>query len=182
MSRPETKSITPPWLDAFAIAKALSPEAAVDLSLDLAEKNVETGSGGPFGAVVFDLASGEVVGVGVNRVEETGVSLWHAETVAIHNAQAKIGREEWEKRRFALACSCQPCILCLGAAHWARISEVHFAASREDAEAIGFDEGPGVDAILAGLRERGVKIVQHPDNLRGRDILQRYAAKGGRIY
>src|SRR5258706_2291965 len=61
----------------------------MELAIELARRNVEHG-GGPFGAVVFDGATGEVVAPGVNLVVPQSCSLLHAEIVALMFAQARL--------------------------------------------------------------------------------------------
>jgi tRNA(Arg) A34 adenosine deaminase TadA len=102
----------------------------------LADGAASRGEGGPFGAVV--VRGGEIVARGWNRVTGTNDPTAHAEVVAIREACRILGRFHLEDCE--LYASCEPCPMCLAAAHWARLKVVHYAATREDAAAAGFDD------------------------------------------
>lgn len=114
-------------------------------SVELARGNLATGDGGPFGAVV--VRDGKVIGEGSNQVLRSRDPTAHAEMVAIRAACAAAG--DYHLVGATLYSSCEPCPMCLAAAHWARIERVVFAAGRDDAAAIGF-----IDAELYALFER----------------------------
>jgi guanine deaminase len=109
--------------------------AALDRSVALATGNVRAG-GGPFGAVV--VADDGRWFEGVNRVTRDLDPTAHAEVVAIRAACAGLGT--FHLAGCWLACSCEPCPMCLAAVLWARLDRVVFAASRHDAAAAGFDD------------------------------------------
>lgn len=94
------------------------------------------GGGGPFGAVVVT-ADGQVF-EGVNRVTATNDPTAHAEITAIRAAGSGLG--SFDLGGAVLYTSCEPCPMCLGAALWARIDRVVFAADRHDAAEAGFDD------------------------------------------
>ncbi|MEO8615199.1 MAG: nucleoside deaminase [Luteolibacter sp.] len=105
-------------------------------AIDLARQGMNQGAGGPFGAVV--VRDGVIVGEGWNRVIGTNDPTAHGEVTAIRDACAKLGT-------FSLAgCEIhttgQPCPMCLGAIHWARIEKIYYGFRIEDAAAIGFDD------------------------------------------
>ena len=50
--------------------------------------------------------------------------------------------------------------MCLGAIYWARISTVHFAATREDAAEIGFDDARLYQQIPLGWSDRDLDFRQ----------------------
>ncbi len=105
-------------------------------AIALAVANVHAGTGGPFGALV--VRGGEVIGRGTNRVTSSHDPTAHAEVVAIREACARLGTHTLAGA--VLYASCEPCPMCLAAAHWARIERLCFAAGREDAAAAGFDD------------------------------------------
>ncbi|WP_433876539.1 nucleoside deaminase [Sinomonas atrocyanea] len=127
-------------------ANALSAVAQTYLrrAIDLAVANVAAG-GGPFGAVVV-LPDGRVF-EGQNRVTRDNDPTAHAEVVAIRRAAAVVG---FDLTGAALYASCEPCPLCLAAALWARVASVHFAADRQDAAAVGFDDAIFYEYFAAG--------------------------------
>ena len=79
-----------------------------------------------------------IEGEGFNRVLEDSDPTAHAEIVAIRAACARRG-SPWLTGA-TLYASCEPCPMCLAAVYWARIERVVYAAERDDAAAIGFDD------------------------------------------
>ena len=154
------------------------------LAIELARQNVERRTGGPFGAVVFEAATGRVVGVGVNLVEASNCSIAHAEMVAIATAQQAVGHYDLGAagRTYDLATSTEPCAMCLGAIPWSGLRRIICAAHGEDAAAIGFDEGAKPADWTGALRQRGIEVVRDVLRDEARAVLQQYASSGGLIY
>ena len=169
----------PDWLAAKALPAApVSDEACMRLAIAAAGENVARRSGGPFGAVIRLDATGEIVGVGVNLAMASGNPMLHAETVAISLA----GRRLAEAGGVTLFTSCEPCIMCLGASHWAEIGRIVSAALKEDAEAVGFSEGAGTEQLRVEMEARGVAFLSGFLRAEGAAVLVDYAARGGEIY
>lgn len=156
------------------------PADLIRRAVDLALRSVEQG-GGPFGALVAR-PDGRVVAEGWNRVVELHDSTAHAEVVALRAAQQALGTHRLDG--LVLYSSCAPCIQCYGAIYWSGLSHVYACATKEDAEAIGFEEGPPMEALWAHAREaKGIEYVPRY----GRDEaalapLRAYARRGGRNY
>ena len=154
----------------------------VALAIDLARRNVSERTGGPFGAAVFS-GEGELLAVGVNSVARAGFSVLHAEIVALTLAQARL-------RSFTLratppsilASSCDPCAMCLGALLWSGVGRVLCSAAREDAAAIGFEEGRVTEDSLRYLEERGIEIIRGLMRPEGSAVLAAYRDGGGLVY
>ena len=184
----ETRIALPPWIDSAVDGATVctGDEAKMALAVRLASLNVEHGLGGPFGAAVFEQASGRLVAVGVNRVVEHRCSVAHAEIVAIMLAQATLGCHTLANgpaRDYVLATSAQPCAMCYGALGWSGISRLLVGARREDVESItGFDEGPLPDDWRAGLERRGIAVVRDLLRAEACEPLRRYRAAGGLVY
>lgn len=160
-------------------------QARMQLVIRLANENIKRKTGGPFGAAVFERDSGQLISVGVNSVVRLNNCTLHAEMVAYQLAQRRIaaytlGAEGHPAHE--IFTSAEPCAMCLGATLWSGVSRVVIAASREDALAIGFDEGPVFPESFAYLRERGVEIVEGMLRAEGRAVLQRYIELGGPLY
>jgi len=169
----------PDWLAAWELPAAPVPdEAAMRLALAIAGENVARGSGGPFGACVRDDSSGEVIGTGVNLVMASGNPVLHAETVAL----ALSGRRLSVTGGVTLFTSCEPCIMCLGAAHWARVTRIVSAAAKADAEAAGFSEGAGTRELRAEMTVRGVVFEDGLLRDEAAAVLRRYVESGGVVY
>ena len=66
-------------------------EERVRLVIDLARENTLRGTGGPFGAAIFERDSGKLIAVGVNRVVPDQCSIAHAEMMAFAMAQQELG-------------------------------------------------------------------------------------------
>jgi tRNA(Arg) A34 adenosine deaminase TadA len=180
--------ITPPeWLPAF-VAEERSyddDETRMRLAIGLARANVERRTGGPFGAAIFEADSGRLVGVGVNRVVPANNAILHAEIVAFMMAQQRVGHFTLASPHLpdhALYTSCEPCAMCLGATQWSGVKRVFWAATRDDANRIAFDEGPVFRASYDYLRQRGIEF--HGELLRdeARAVLDLYERSGGAIY
>ena len=108
----------------------------LERAIELAGEGMIKGLGGPFGAVV--VKGNQIVAEGQNQVTSAFDPTAHAEVVAIRRACQALGG-------FSLAgcqiySSCEPCPMCLAAIYWARLDALYFAASRNDAAAIGFDD------------------------------------------
>ena len=177
----------PDWCGEIASAGQLFPtdENRMGLAVRLARENVLRGSGGPFGAAVFEQVTGRLVAMGVNSVERLHNSVLHAEMVAVMFAQAHCGCYTLNAPgipRHELHTSCEPCAMCLGALLWAGVRRVVCAAAREDAARIGFEEGPVFPASHNYLRSRGMEIVCGVLAEQAREVLDLYAGRGGLVY
>ena len=98
-------------------------EDRMRLAIELARQNVVRGTGGPFGAAIFESDSGRLVALGVNTVVRLRNSALHAEMMAFMRAQAAVGAYSLAAPGLpshTLYSSCDPCAMCLGAALWAR--------------------------------------------------------------
>jgi guanine deaminase len=105
------------------------------LAIEAARKGVESGMGGPFGAVI--VRDDEVISVAHNEVIGTNDPTAHAEVIAIRRASAKLGR--FDLSDCAIYSTCEPCPMCLTAIHCAGIKELYFGADRHDSAVGGFD-------------------------------------------
>lgn len=187
MSDAEVRVALPAWVNAVVAAHGpcTSDERRMDLTLALARENVDRDLGGPFGAAVFERGGERPVAVGVNSVMRLANSLLHAEVVALMLAHRRIGRHtlrDPELPEHDLFTSCEPCAMCLGASLWSGVRRVVAAATREDALAAGFDEGPVFDASYRYLERRGIALVHGFRREEGRAVLELYRRRGGPIY
>ena len=112
------------------------PEFFMKRAIELARQGMNQGAGGPFGAVI--VKDGEIVGEGWNRVIATNDPTAHGEVTAIRDACEKLGTFSLEGCE--IHTTGQPCPMCLGAIHWARIRKIYYGFRIEDAAAIGFDD------------------------------------------
>lgn len=105
-------------------------------AIQLAVESVGNG-GGPFGAVL--VSQGHVIGRGANRVTLDCDPTAHAEVQAIRMAAKAAASPHLPQT--TLYASCEPCPMCLAAAHWAQIPRIVFAASQQLANHAGFADG-----------------------------------------
>src|SRR5882672_4171624 len=68
-----------------------SDEERMRLAIDVARENVNRGTGGPFGAAIFEADSGRLVAVGMNSVVRYNNCTLHGEMVAFMMAQQRVG-------------------------------------------------------------------------------------------
>ncbi len=141
-------------------------------AIELAQKGIDDGQGGPFGAII--VRDGEIVGEGCNRVTSTNDPTAHAEIVAIRAACEKLN--SFQLDNCVIYTSCEPCPMCLGAIYWARPARMFFACNREDAAEIGFDDHFIYNEIerpieqrhiesINFLREEGLKVFENWANM-----------------
>ena len=102
----------------------------------MAVPNITTRQGGPFAALIVQ--NDTIIGRGTNVVTTLNDPTAHAEVTAIRRACD--AREDFELTGCTLYATCEPCPMCLGAAYWARLDRVYYAATREEAAAAGFDD------------------------------------------
>lgn len=181
----------PAWIpDAVAGAGAVVHDRdKVALAIELSRRNVDAGTGGPFGAVVFG-PDDHVVAAAVNRVMPMTSSLAHAEALAYMLAQQRLGRarlnrddEDRPLGPFVLATSSQPCCQCYGATVWAGIDRLLIGARSEDVEELTeFDEGPLPQDWVGELEKRGIAVVRDLLREDARAVLRAYGQTGGARY
>jgi tRNA(Arg) A34 adenosine deaminase TadA len=172
----------PAWIDEVvaSVSGGFDDDVArMRLAVRLSRENVERG-GGPFGAAIF--AGNVVIAAGVNRVIACGLTIAHAEIVAIMRAQTRLAAQPLSAAPLTLVTSCEPCCQCFGALVWSGVTELVCGAVTEDAEALGFDEGPKPDAWPETLERRGISVRLAVCREEARDVLNEYKRRGGTIY
>ena len=176
----------PGWLGRFVDAWGEpldSPERRMQLAVALAAENVRQRTGGPFGAIVLEERSGRLLGAGVNQVTALGLSLAHAEMMALSLAQRAVAN--WNLgavKPVQLVTSCEPCAMCFGAVPWSGVNSLVWGASKEDAEAAGFDEGDKPADWEATLEARGIRTTGGVLRSAAAVVLSSYARDNGDIY
>lgn len=177
----------PPWVDGFLDphTRYETEEARMNLAIALAKQNILAGTGGPFGAAVFNMDTGELIAPGMNLVVPSQCAILHAEMVAIALAQQVLGTFDLgapDCPPCALYTSAEPCAMCFGAVPWSGVRRLVCAARKEDVQAIGFDEGPKLAEWAAALEERGIQVTQDVCRAEAVAALQSYAEGAGVIY
>jgi tRNA(Arg) A34 adenosine deaminase TadA len=177
----------PGWLDdALDTPRAAATaEDRMRLAVWIAERNVAEGTGGPFGAVVVEAATGQVVSAGANLVLPSANCTAHAEMVAIELAERVRGSYDLGMAglpALELVTSVEPCAMCIGALVWSGVTSLVCGAGSGAAADIGFDEGPRARDWVNQLECRGISVRRDVLADEAARVLQRYAAGGGPIY
>jgi tRNA(Arg) A34 adenosine deaminase TadA len=177
----------PDWARDFADwdRRYTKDEEKMRLAVDLSRENVRQGTGGPFGAAIFDAGTGALVSIGMNSVVRLSNCTLHGEVMAIMMAQAQLGcftLRSADGPVYELVSSCEPCAMCLGATLWSGVRRLVCGASRDDARRLDFEEGPVFPESHAYLEARGIQIVHGVLRDEANAVLQLYKSGQGIIY
>lgn len=110
--------------------------AFLQQAIELASANVESGEGGPYGAII--VKNERVIAASANKVTLNNDPTAHAEIMAIRQACETL--DDFRLNGCVLYSSCEPCPMCLGAIYWSRLDKVYYACNRFDAAAANFDD------------------------------------------
>lgn len=121
-----------------------------------AKEGKKSKDGGAFGALI--VRDNEVISEVHNRVKGTDDLTQHAELLAIQVACAKIGKDQLKD--CILYTSCEPCMMCLGACHWAKFKKIYYGASAEDAKSFGYEYSKLYYKMDTELRHTEFKMLQ----------------------
>jgi tRNA(Arg) A34 adenosine deaminase TadA len=160
-------------------------EERMRFAIELSRSNIHKGSGGPFGAAIFERERGRLLAPGVNLVTSLECSVFHAEMVAIMIAQSVIGDFDLGgpgRPSYELVASTEPCAMCLGATPWSGVRHLVCGARDEDAERVGFDEGAKPSEWVPTLERRGITVQRDVLREEAASVLREYAESGGEIY
>jgi len=125
-------------------------------AIELSIQNVNSGRGGPFGAVI--VKDGSIIAEGTNQVTSNNDPTAHAEVMAIRGACRKLGA--FQLPGCEIHTSCEPCPMCLAAIYWAHLSRVYFAGRATDASAVGFDDSLIYREITQPHSTRRIAMIQ----------------------
>ena len=136
------------------------------IAKELADNNLVTKDGGPFGACI--VKDGVIIGKGSNKVLLNNDPTAHAEVMAIRDACKNIN--SYDLKGCEIYTTCYPCPMCFSAIMWANIDKIYYGNTKEDAENIGFrdkfiydtidkiNKGESIDLILKSIdREETIK-------------------------
>ncbi len=161
-------------------------EDRMSFVLDITRRNIEEGTGGPFGAAIFEKESGKLVSVGVNVVVAQSNCTAHAEMVAFMMAGKQIGSYSLKGKNqpaHQLIASAQPCAMCMGATVWSGVRELVFGSLRCDIQNINnFDEGPIPEKWKDELAKRGINVVEGVLRDKAIEIHKLYQRTSGMVY
>lgn len=132
----------------------MSNQTFMSKAIELANQCIDQANGGPFGAVI--VRNGQIVGQGSNCVTSHNDPTAHAEISAIRDACKNL--KTFSLDGCDIYTSCEPCPMCLGAIYWARINTIFYAANRNDAAKIGFDDQFFYDELVKPIDERSIPM------------------------
>jgi tRNA(adenine34) deaminase len=118
-------------------------EEAMDLALEEARMAL-AGGDVPVGAVA--LRDGEVIARAHNEREARRDPTAHAEVILLQRVAEALGR--WRLDDVTVVVTLEPCVMCAGAAHLARVDRVVYGALDLKAGALGSLYNIGTDARL----------------------------------
>ena len=103
-------------------------------ALERAREAADAGEA-PIGAIVFETASGRILGEARNTRESDADPTAHAEVLAIRDAARALG--DWRLNDCTLVVTLEPCCMCAGAIVNARVGRVVYGADDPKAGAAG---------------------------------------------
>lgn len=119
----------PQWLQEYSAQYQPTPgdRQKMRFVVEAARENIIQKTGGPFGAGIFNIETGELIALGVNLVTSENLFFLHAEMVAIAIAQHKFNQDNLSTANLPaleLIASTEPCGMCLGGIHWSNLKRV----------------------------------------------------------
>lgn len=172
----------PSWISTVPKPTSTADDAVMHYVIELARANVDHRTGGPFACAIVN-AAGEILGLGVNLVEQAACCVFHAEIVAIINASDKLG--DWDLGRNGAAtlyASAEPCAMCMGAIPWSGVRRVVVSARDEDVRSIGFDEGVKPLDWIDVYASHGIDVTRDVCRDESLAVLRAYVEHGGLLY
>ena len=124
---------------------------AIQLSID----SVKNG-GGPFGAVI--VKNNKIIAEGSNKVTMNNDPTAHGEIVAIREACKKLNN--FNLKGSKIYSTAETCTMCLSAIYWARIDEIYYANTRDDARKIDFDDSLIYSELQKNIGKRKIPMAQ----------------------
>lgn len=129
---------------------------------NLAELNVGTQIGGPFGTVI--VKNNKIVGYGRNHVLKNQDPTAHGEVMAIRNACRNL--KTHDLTGCELYTNAYPCPMCLGAIIWSNIKTCYYGNTPKDSEMIGFRDDYIYRFISNGRTDKNIlDLEQHDRNI-----------------
>ncbi len=130
------------------------------IAYDEATTGMLADEGGPFGAVI--VKDERIIAKAHNRVLFSKDPTAHAEVNAIREASKKL--DSFDLSGCTLYTTCMPCPMCLGAIMWARISNVYYGATEEDAKKGGFDDLHFYELLKSENKGLNLKQIDQKEN------------------
>jgi tRNA(Arg) A34 adenosine deaminase TadA len=149
----------------------------MEIAKKLADENLITNVGGPFGACI--VKNGKIIGKGSNHVLSNNDPTAHAEITAIRDACQNIGT--YNLSNCELYSSCYPCPMCLSAIIWANIKKVYYGNTKEDVANIGFRDDFIYEYIKNGNNNADVLSLESMDREETIKAFEEYKNKDDKV-
>ena len=143
------------------------------IAKELANDNLITNAGGPFGACI--VKNGEIIGKGSNNVLKNNDPTAHAEVMAIRDACKNIN--SYDLTGCELYTSCYPCPMCLSAIIWSNIKLVYYGNTKEDAANIGFRDDFIYEYIQNNMKNNSILELKSMDRNETIEEFNKFANK-----
>jgi tRNA(Arg) A34 adenosine deaminase TadA len=128
----------------------MTPEQFMARAIELGRAGLHAQDGRPFAAVI--VKEGEIVGEGRSQQKTLHDPTAHGEIVAIRDACRRLSTTDLSGCE--IYTTCEPCLLCVSAIFWAKISKMYYAYMQEECEPIGFSTKALVDEVTRPLAAR----------------------------
>jgi tRNA(Arg) A34 adenosine deaminase TadA len=151
----------------------INDDAYMDLAIAAAREAIAAGQI-PVGALL--VRDGTIVCAAHNTVWRDLDPTAHGEMNAVRRAATRLATVDLAGSTVYV--TLEPCPMCLGAMHWARISRVVYGASIADAVAAGFSEMPVPAVELARLGRSHLRVEAGPRRQECRALFDEWRASG----
>src|SRR5689334_12643395 len=128
----------------------MTPEQIMMRAIEIGRRGLRENGARPFAAVV--VKEGEIVGEGRSQQMALNDPTAHGEILAIRDACKRLCTIDLSGCE--IYTTCEPCLLCVSAIWWAKISRMYYAHSQEDCERIGFSTKGLVDEVTRPFDRR----------------------------
>jgi guanine deaminase len=147
--------------------------------LELAQRGMDTGHGGPFGAVI--VRHGEIVGEAHNEVLSSNDPTAHAELLAVRRASAQL--KTFNLSGCELYTNGAPCCMCMSSMLWARLDRVYYVLSMDDSRDIGLGDEPFYEELARPLDSRKIIPMEQNRELArdARAVYEAWVVKPGKV-
>jgi len=132
----------------------IDPAELMRLAIEKCRQGLASGQS-PFGCAIA--VGDRVLAAAHNCVLAATDITAHAEIIALRAACRQAGQIHLPGA--IVATTCEPCAMCTGGLHWARVDTVYFGATIADAEAAGFNEIQLPAADMARLGHSRLRLV-----------------------
>lgn len=123
-------------------------------AIALSKQSADRGES-PFGAVISN--SNRILAEGSNRTKSTGNPTRHAEIEALNSYFETHGKVD--SNSLTLYTSCEPCLMCLGATHYAGIKRIIYGVTVKDILQFGSDDPEYSSEPVAKIAGMNIEFV-----------------------